>query len=599
MKVYRKKIFIVFSLLIIAVYASIIHDNGGCLQQAEHNYNLPHDVEREQKFYQDIFQIFAKKALQSYYILPPITLHQDNFTPLNDSDTTTYSIQHRDDDFDNLEYVFHFTIHHHISSTDFSYTGLGGSTFAIYGRTMHQLVSCPYYAIDDVTYNVTCGFHRQTDSADDRELACMRLTLLELGRQFESFGEKLPTEQYRVISDDVEYCHQRQAVVGSGQSKGGSVRRVPHDSFANVNLSRGVSIYSGIWNTHQGLLRGFQTEVFVGMGNVSSRPTLSYALQSDVDSVVSPTLSQINISVSLGSHFKFFPTVLANVEDLPGSLVRDGLVLNREGGVVDVVFNNVTSTVPRLRELVRQIANSTHQYHFIGSSHMRYLFDYTMTYFFGNEAISGFGRKHGDIHYANFHGHLDSFYPHTVFADDQTDYITEICEYNKRISANFTLALITGAFDLQMTPLRRLIKSPNAAVRLKAKLQELLTKREACPTLQHLIWLTGMPYPLCQGDKSCLDKRRFRTIPATVASQEYYMTGLLNATVRPELRLSVIDTMSFVTPRFVLNYYQEVTTDNHVIFRDELSNNYIVTPGGKALVEAMMTSITVAVWEKL
>eukprot|EP01035_Chromulina_nebulosa_P018257 gene18257-23932_t len=82
------------------------------------------------------------------------------------------------------------------------------------------------------------------------------------------------------------------------------------------------------------------------------------------------------------------------------------------------------------------------KYFFVGSSHMRYMFNAIVELYLGELTMRGIPRRHGDINYLNI------YYKRFLYIRDLPITIRSLCE--KHSKSNITVVIQSGAWDLNV-----------------------------------------------------------------------------------------------------------------------------------------------------
>ena len=216
-------------------------------------------------------------------------------------------------------------------------------------------------------------------------------------------------------------------------------------------------------------------------------------------------------------------------------------------------------------------------YYFIGSSHMRYLYDSLIEYYHSRNMTEGIPRKHDHIKFNNMN------YDFISNTNAQTHHIPKLCNtLQKSVTNNVTIIFQTGAWDLSMAPLIRLIRDPTAGPLLMSVFSDIFSGTLKCGNLKHVVWLTSMAYFTCLEKKSkCLESRSYRTNTAIAASNQFFLTELFkmyrnhhlirqeetednnNSNRGNRIQLSIVDAFHMIKPRLLLDDRNEVTCINH------------------------------------
>jgi hypothetical protein len=240
---------------------------------------------------------------------------------------------------------------------------------------------------------------------------------------------------------------------------------------------------------------------------------------------------------------------------------------------------------------LQQIHDDSTSIHFIGASHMRYLFMGTIEAIYGGTEISKFDRKVSN-------GVFNSLrFTTTHYADDLALNIRKVCENLTTPMGRGILVLQTGDWDLSVS-VSRALKDSSYLANLARVLTDVLEGRTPCPSIHHIIFITGLPYPLCNADGDadfCGDQRCFRTNTAVAALNIYILQRLLNVTVHPGMKLSIVDAYSIIIPRIMLNENIETTCSNHFSCAVEgrhRRTHMVYSPSGMAIFQSLLHALS-------
>jgi hypothetical protein len=253
-------------------------------------------------------------------------------------------------------------------------------------------------------------------------------------------------------------------------------------------------------------------------------------------------------------------------------------------------------------------------YHFVGSSHMRYMFDAVSEYVFGLEVLRNVPRKHDQL----VLGNLD--FNFVEYARGMSDHLTWQCAIlqNETNSADplvrdrlHTLILQTGAWDLSVSSVRRILLDPIVGKRLVDVLEGIMTRSLRCGRVEQILWLTATPYQVCTDDRviDCNAHRSYRFNSAIAALNSFYRNHLFRIAQdersrRPgHPRLAIVDSFSIIRPRLVFNEDSEVACLNHYTCRsnspihrtygDRYDSILVQTPGGTAAVKSVLNALSI------
>ena len=221
-------------------------------------------------------------------------------------------------------------------------------------------------------------------------------------------------------------------------------------------------------------------------------------------------------------------------------------------------------------------------YRFIGSSHMRYTYDYMLVKSYGIKPLLNMSRKHESVTYNRL------AHDYIRHAADMAQYLREFCTTKTTADERVTLVLETGHWDLVYYTLRAIIHDQGSGMSLVNVTKDILTGDLSCPGLAHVVWVTTVPHPLHYEDPL----RSFRFNNNIRAQNDFYISQLLAVTPQKQMRFSVVDAFSIIYPRLALNEREETVCGNHFLCRSEEGlDRILVTPAGLAMVDAITSSI--------
>jgi hypothetical protein len=253
-------------------------------------------------------------------------------------------------------------------------------------------------------------------------------------------------------------------------------------------------------------------------------------------------------------------------------------------------------------------------YHFVGSSHMRYMFDAVSEYVFGLEVLRDVPRKHDLL----VLGNLD--YNFVEYARGLSEHLAWQCAIlqNQTSSADpiirdrrHALILQTGAWDLSISAVRRILLDPVAGKHLMDVVEGIMTRSLRCGRLEQIVWLTATPHQVCSDDKviDCNARRSFRFNSAIAALNTFYREHLFRIAEdersrRPgHPRLAIVDSFNIIRPRLAFNEDSEVACLNHYTCRsnspihrtygDRYDSILVQTPGGTAAVKSVLNALSI------
>lgn len=208
---------------------------------------------------------------------------------------------------------------------------------------------------------------------------------------------------------------------------------------------------------------------------------------------------------------------------------------------------------------------------YIGESHMRYQFDFTMNYYIRTLAVT---RKHGSMSEANV------TYKAMTFVNRLSQYLDDL-----DCSKETTIVLQTGAWDLQFFAPRAFIENEKQGKGLIHALNRLILR--GCDQLVHIVFMTAMPHPYCHpGDALCIRLMNYwRNNGAIRAINRYLIENLLSLNYS---ELSIIDTFPILLPRLI--WMNEAVCVDHFLCNDD-REGLVTTTSGVALAFEVIEAI--------
>jgi hypothetical protein len=265
------------------------------------------------------------------------------------------------------------------------------------------------------------------------------------------------------------------------------------------------------------------------------------------------------------------------------------------------IYNDVSKTtwaVTRYHSTHRLVYDDPAEYMFIGTSHMRYTFLSLLEYLFGRHTVQNYARKMEYCEYQHDERANRMTLRVVPFADDQLSYIKGFCGNLQQAAKKGVLTLAPGGWELN-AGISKILRDPNYGPALFTFLKNILEGTESCPGIKHIIIITPVPYPMCSSDKNwyCVSHRLLRTNPAFGAMREYFLERLLNVSVIPSKKLSIVDSFSIIYPRVILNENFNVICENHYscAVNEYLSPQLVEMahgPPGMAVVQSLINALT-------
>jgi hypothetical protein len=547
-------------------------------------------------------------------------------------------------------HTFKFTIRQSCNSGTSTYKlpALGGSTFETFAYTEEVLASC--FIIDHFSnsYSLNCrvpvfsagrgnaaGRSPTLSTAASVGQECIYLTASVQHEHFDAFNIVLGTwnDLYSTVRhlfvDNVTYC-------GASSSTSSTTTAVNTADLLKVNNNSSyISIFSGVWirqdidNTtaewDEECVKSFATMIVERGKNkkaINARQALNW---------ITTRSNKRFESISLATNRRgCYNTILSYKEvtkrvfppDINSSLVASSLSLPGrysfrplQQQVAWLGNKSILWSVPvyqHLHQLLEVSADNTNinmntnmnmnmnvnmnmntsEIHFMGASHMRYLFLSMIDALYGSEAIYSFHRKVTDGSYRNV------AFVTTHFANELVIKSKQFCErgHHQPTHTNRILILQTGDWDLSVG-INRFFRDKHFGSALVELILDLIEGRYECPGLRKVILLTGVPYPTCTTDlgEYCADQRCFRFNTNIAAINAYLLNRLMAATIAPAgIQLQIVDAYDIIVPRIQLNENVEMACTNHFSCAVEWHHRTEMVHGaaGMALVQSLLYALT-------
>jgi hypothetical protein len=478
-------------------------------------------------------------------------------------------------DHANMDYVFRISQH----SCKSSFKDAGGSTFMFAAFTQDKLLNCRYVDNYDNSYTATCA---STANAKPNQPQCMNLTILLDYEHFDAYSDGLPgltskhfkgyNELRYTVLDNQIFCS---SVEASSQ---------PAPQMAKYAVQDRLRFITGEWLTQESYtsiaLSGFyrypNDSVFTAYDHrVATSQLTSIGSGNMSEDLSLPQTIRTKSSQSLSHHYGNFHPIV--VSKMPADSQKLALSPYDE------------STL----------------YHFVGASHMRYIYDAIIAHLLSESSLNDLKAHHGFVtkfNLKNYHSNIDYA---TILSDDQADMLRNLCSSfsSSKDNIKHTIVFQTGAWDLNNSPIRRFLHDKNYAKKLVDAIRDIVSNVETCPKLTHFVWVTTVPHPICFNDDEplCQLHKGYRTNGAISATIQYYYDNLLNnMIVREGLLVSVVDSYSIILPRLLLHTDTESTCLSHYHCRvrvdenDQTKSRLVLahTPCGLATVQAVLTALT-------
>ena len=445
-----------------------------------------------------------------------------------------------------------------------SLQSLGGSSFDSFGMNEFGLISCKTHDLFNGNYNLTCILPIINENYTQLHLlnaTCLNLTIYLTNQFYEAFSELYGQLTSNILLiNNKQYCDKI---------------KMSHNHIENRHyiLNDRITFYSGSW--------------------------INQSLRSDSDGNLSSIYRHRNIKdLSAYQFIQTKMTQLVYVNKLESNLLNPDIsqkIGNQYKFQSLMITNdNLNININPTLNLTSLFERSSHQYHFIGSSHMRFKVHALLEYLYGDDVLKNIGQVDTNYHYRNIYSHTSATDYSNLYVAEAIDLIINLCG---NVKTNFTLILQNGAWDLFNMNFRHMMNTTNNNQKLMLTLTNILSNPiNSCPNLKHLIWLTAVPYPICHSSNTdCNQWRKYSRNSIISALNQNNLNIMIKSKVHSNIKLSIIDSFSIMKPRLVFNEYMEVTTTLHYLATLKEyginSNGIVHTVAGDAELESLLLAL--------
>lgn len=512
---------------------------------------------------------------------------------------------------------------------------LGGATFMLTAFNDDSLGVCKYNDFNDGTYGVICTFRmlNLVNSKNAASQLCMNMTILVDYEHFDGYSDGLPGLTSKLYKG---YNELRYNILDNQQ-------------FCSRQLDNGrQEIYNQLNPKFQAFLdleEADHGEILPDRTRLITGEWLSSSAKNKLSYLPSTRYSSNKESTSNGKETKPIVYVDDKCYSYPNHTLFSGFDHRRETNQISrLTYGNFTDDLS-FPEIVRSdrsqaisdLYNNFHPiiiqsnnspkyfqrvsemspyddsmaYHFIGASHMRYIFDAIIEHFLSEESLKDLKPHHGDVTIHNLRNYHSVFDFSSALSDDQADMLANLCssfanpygEGANMAVRNHTIIFQTGAWDLTNSPIRRFFRDENCGVKLLKSINRILTNpTRHCPNLRHFVWVTTVPHPICFNDDEpfCQENKGYRTNSAISALIQYYHQELMSIRPHDQVLLSIVDSYSFILPRLLLHPDSESICLSHYHCRVKLYEEtpekaklvMAHTPSGIGMVQAVLSALS-------
>ena len=559
--------------ILIALITCLVKSHDGHLLQYEHYLNLTKSIIDNDKY---IFETDECNSNRSQLFLAKKQrcindVHKNYYSLSVVSLPRAFEGQHsKNCDYSAQNFKYHggcllfnidqFNCHHSNKEVN------GGSSFDILVRFRETLTVCDVYDHFNNTYVVTCSLE---ENIENLQIHCMHVSIVLNYEYFDAYSENAINIEslHEIILDDYKVCT-RKELSSSASSY------FPYSLHHHVNpfiIPPAINIFSASWR-----LSTYQSDKLLSYEHIlstgsffqkASRSNLSRALLPNLlialnNSIISPSLIRIHSTIDSNKNTNTVHT----------------MKLTNNNNYNCIQNNNQNSS----------------RYHFIGSSHLRYIFEAYSAERYGQQLLKQLALRPDQSTTDN----MD--FDFSPYASYQWEFLLNLCQRRtvEQRNDNLTIILQTGHWDLAAFSLRRIILSKNDSEQFINVVIDILNGNIMCNGLVHIVWVSVVPYPLCANDNiiKCLRGRGYRTNPALSALNEYYLKQLLtrnkNNKEPYKIKLSIVDANQIIFPRLFLREDEEIVCKNHYMCRQQGNKEVLyVTAAGMILMDAIKAAI--------
>ena len=557
----------------------ILSSYGNELNQFNRYYLYTSNLTNETNLYNKLYYCFGNNFMRSIACIVNELVIVQNIRKTPDQKLyykqvdvgldCNYQINLKSINFDQTHFTYNFEIIQ--SKCQTPHELLGGTSFDSFGMTNNSLIGCQTFDLFNNSYQLICSEVITTPIINIPPIQCISLYVYIVHEHYEHFGEIAYTKEFYAANlYNITNIYCQNIIQSNTLSQISSVSSLQQMNKVSDN-NNDIDIYSGRWikqkDNNDSYI--FQPILFKSLTNETIIYEVSYPQQSHPSVEFLSILSK-NV-ISYNNSFN------SNSNNNNNNSTNSNKNSNKNKNKNKNVYRN----------------NNLHSYHFLGSSHMRYTFNYLAEMVYGNEIFNGIPKHHATYSVHNLHGHVSNSAFQHIFADDSADYLKNMCNnFNK--SLNHTIIFMTGAWDVKYLPMRRLFKA-NVGPKLIQSMYDILNDNYSCNHLKHFIWMTSMPYPINLNESDHVQVARgyrYNDIISTV--NQYYLSNILkyqNITKK----LTIIDTYNIIKPRLLYNNQTtEFACRYHYLCRHGFGSNFLpifTTPGGIAYMNALILAL--------
>ena len=441
---------------------------------------------------------------------------------------------------------------------------MGGSNFDIFCRSNETISGCSFIDHFNSSYTVQCPYCGELSKSEmeTQPRSVIRYVSIVLTSEyFDALSDAINPWLLDTLLDDVPMEFN---IYDDGMRSSSSGNKISEGSNLKLSYSNPITWYSVKWSIRNQSISHEITNMLRATPNLVRNLyscNSSWTIEKRIFLPERDSYREcLNLSVnSTGTHM-YHNTSLCDrvrVSELSTVPKLESIDGSNDGKIINIKKRKYESS-----QTYANMAKSNFLYHFIGESHIKYLFNYYVYRIYAIKLHYSVSGSHTDKEYRNLYFHW------TNYSFTQIHALKQLCSNQNEFRAKkFTVIFQTGHWDLsgKISSLRFLIASDGLGLQLIDFIKSILSGRTVCKGLQHFIWLTTLPYPFCAHNFYCKENRGRRTTDNIRALNSFYTSQLLNINMSPSIRLSIVDAFNIVYPRIFLAEEKEVVAVNHYL----------------------------------
>ena len=461
-----------FMLIITSILAIELHINpsneytayGNELIQAIEYFNLPSNEKLEITEFNAFYHCFTLHPDVIKYCTGKIKNHINNFALIDYNLLNLLKLKCKYNitlETININKIYNYINYNFIikqyncNHTYFS----GGTTFEVFALTNNQLLNCQSFDNNNTIYKINCQTKYIINTINNNN-NCINITIFIENEFYESFYEKISKTLNKLLINNKQFC----------LFNNKTINIIENNENINQNimkLSNNIDIYNGFWIKHENLNKNennyyknhsiynlfYQKSLNFNITYHLTTLQLYEKLHENTSNTLNesihlnnlntlnelniPFLSNINNSINLYAKYHFNPILTTNNPQKYHKKYHFYHSNNNNNLINNINSNNNNNyNINNIRNKIKLL---NHKIIFIGSSHLRYIFDSFLTYYYNNNEkneneneniLLKFGKKHNNYIYKNIYGYVSGNLYSNLYADDQSDFIQSICNEN-------------------------------------------------------------------------------------------------------------------------------------------------------------------------